>query len=306
MEHSQLDKSQHAQLVCTDHVSASPIAEEDEGVETSSPSPQFEPISHCPLSTVPNEDVAGAIVVEDSDLDVVADQYILASREENTDLAQLNVPGEKSLAEISPAKIVQSVKTISQENLDQLEKANPLDAFDVLAQDVLLSRSTGKSPHVSTEDMSDISKENLLAELPSKILEVNLFEAIEHDDSIIVEVTDLLCRVTSLLPGSRIQEFSRALAPLMESIGQSFQQKRVVLAKLEEDTLRYDQLLDEVAALKAKLEVFRQEIPLNQRKVAESDSAIAKHQAEILNLETHKKELLSQENLMKQEAQVAI
>jgi len=36
---------------------------------------------------VPDEGVVGATVVEDSDLDVVADQYILASREENTDLA---------------------------------------------------------------------------------------------------------------------------------------------------------------------------------------------------------------------------
>ena len=80
----------------------------------------------------------------------------------------------------------------------------------------------------------------------------------------------------------------------------------MVLAKLKEDTLRYDQFLDEVAAFKAKLEVFRQEIPLNQRKVAEIDSAIAKYQAKILNLETQKNELLSQDNLMKQEAQVAI
>jgi len=92
----------------------------------------------------------------------------------------------------------------------------------------------------------------------------------------------------------------------MESVGQSFQQKRMVLAKLEEDTLRYDQLLDEVAAFKAKLEVFRQEIPLNERKVAEIDSAIEKYQAEILILETQKNELLSQDSLMKQEAQVAI
>jgi len=76
----------------------------------------------------------------------------------------------------------------------------------------------------------------------------------------------------------------------------------MVLAKLKEDTLRYDQFLDEVAAFKAKLEVFRQEIPLNQRKVAEIDSAIAKYQAKILNLETQKNELLSQDNLMKQEA----
>ena len=154
--------------------------------------------------------------------------------------------------------------------------------------------------------MSDISKENLLAEPQSKVLEVNLFEAIEHDDSIIAEVTDLLRRVTPLLPGSKIPKFSRALAPLMESVGQSFQQKRVVLAKLEEDTLRYDQMLDEVAAFKAKLEVFWQEIPLTQRKVAEIDSAIAKYQAEILNLETEKNELLSQEDPMKQEAQMAI
>ena len=40
--------------------------------------------------------------------------------------------------------------------------------------------------------------------------------------------------------------------------------------------------------------------------MAEIDSGIAKHKAEILNLETQKSELLSQENLMKQEAQVAI
>ena len=63
---------------------------------------------------VPDVGVAGAIAVEESDLEVVADQYILASREENTNLAQLNVAGEKSLAETSPAKSVRSVKAISQ------------------------------------------------------------------------------------------------------------------------------------------------------------------------------------------------
>jgi len=49
----------------------------------------------------------------------------------------------------------------------------------------------------------------------------------------------------------------------MEVIGQSFQQQRVTQAKLEEITLRCDQLLDKVAIFKAKLEVFRQEIPIN-------------------------------------------
>jgi len=101
-------------------------------------------------------------------------------------------------------------------------------------------------------------------------------------------------------------KFSRALAPLMEGVSQSFQQKRVIQTKLEEKTLQCDQLLDEVAAIKAKLEVFRREIPINQQKVAEIDLTIAKYKAEILNLETQKRKLLSQENLMKQEAQVAI
>ena len=105
--------------------------------------------------------------------------------------------------------------------------------------------------------MSETSKENILVELQSKVLEANLFDAIKQDDSIIAEVKELLWRLSSLLPRSKIQEFSRALAPLMEVIGQSFQQQRVTQAKLEEITLRCDQLLDKVATFKAKLEVFR-------------------------------------------------
>ena len=74
MEHSQADKSQHAQLVSIDQTNASPIAEEDEGVEPSSPPPQFDPTSHFPIPSVPDEGAAGAALVEDSDLDDVADK----------------------------------------------------------------------------------------------------------------------------------------------------------------------------------------------------------------------------------------
>jgi len=106
MEHSQADKSQHAQLLSTDQANASPIAEEDEGVETRSRLPQFETTSHCPLPSVPDEGVAGAALVEDSDLDDVADQYILASRYETASLVQTNVPGGKPPTEVVPAKNV--------------------------------------------------------------------------------------------------------------------------------------------------------------------------------------------------------
>jgi len=40
--------------------------------------------------------------------------------------------------------------------------------------------------------VSETSKENILAELQSKVLEANLFDAIKQDDSIIAEVKELL------------------------------------------------------------------------------------------------------------------
>ena len=134
-----------------------------------------------------------------------------ASRDETANLVQTNVPGEKPPTEVVPAKNVQPAKVIGQEDLDQLEKANPFDAFDFLAQDFLLSRSTEKSSHVSADDVSETSKENLLAELWSKVLEANLFEAIKQDENIIAKVKELLCRLGTFLSGSKIKEFSRVL-----------------------------------------------------------------------------------------------
>ena len=99
------------------------------------------------------------------------------------------------------------------------------------------------------------------------------------DENIIAEVKELLCKLGILLYGSKIQEFSRALEPLLEGIGQGFQQKKTDQLELEEKTLCCDQLLDEVAAFKVKVEVFRQEIPTNQQRVAEIDSTIAKYKA---------------------------
>ena len=203
IEHSQTDKSQHTQLLSTNQATTSPIAEEDEGVKTSTPPPNFEVTSPNLLPAAPGEDMVREISVGDSDLDDRADQYILASREDNAGLDQPTTPGEKLLTEAMPTTNVQPTKIISQEDFDQLEKVNPLDAFEFIAQDVLFSRSTGKS--------SNVSKENLLAEFRSKILGANLFEAIEQDENIIVEVKELLCKLGNLLCRSRIQEFSRAL-----------------------------------------------------------------------------------------------
>ena len=114
---------------------------------------------------------------------------------------QAITPGEKLSTEVMPTMNVQPAKIISQEDLDQLEKANPLDAFDFLVQDVLFSMSTRKSSNVSVDDPSENSKENLLVEFRSKVLGANLFEAIEKDENIIVEVKELLCKLGILLSG---------------------------------------------------------------------------------------------------------
>jgi len=204
LEHSQTDKSQHAQLLSTYQATTSPIAEEDEGVKTSTPPPHFEVTSPNQLQSGPSEDVARETSVGNNDLDDCADQYILASRENNASLDQLNTPSEKLPTEVTPTTNVQPATIISQEDFDQLEKANPLDAFDFLAQDVLFSRSTGKSSNVSADHPLETLKENHLVEFRSKFLGANLFEAIEQDENIIVEVKELLCKLGNLLSGSKI------------------------------------------------------------------------------------------------------
>jgi len=138
------------------------------------------------------------------------------------------------------------------------------------------------------------------------VLGKKLFEAIEQDDNIISKVKELLHKLSKLPSGLKFQEISQTLEPLINSINQDFQQKKANQSKLEEQTLRCDQLLAKVATFQAKLDAFRQEIPNTQQKVAELDSTIAKSKAEIQNLELQKATILEKEGLMKKEASVAI
>ena len=118
-----------------------------------------------------------------------------------------------------------------------------------------------KSSDISTDDPSETSKENLLAEFRSKVLGTNLFGALEQDGSVISKVKELLYKLSKLPSGFRFQEFSQTLEPHMDGIHQSFQQKKTDQSKLEEQTLRCDQLRAEVATFQAKLATFRKEIP---------------------------------------------
>ena len=113
------------------------------------------------------------------------------------------------------------------------------------------------------------------------MLGIDLFEAIRQYDIIISEVKGLLHQLSELPSGSTFQEFSQTLEPLIEAIHQTFQQKKTEQSKLEEKTMRCDQLKAEVTTFQSKLDAFREETPNTQQRVAEIDSTIAKFKAEI-------------------------
>lgn len=305
MQGSQADKSKHTQLLSVGQATASPIVEEDEGVETSTPPPYMEITSPNQPLAAPSDNLNQKMHAGDNDLELegTEDQFIMASRVDNVVASPMPTHGPSPSIDVMP--VADSV-VISQEDLDQLEKVNPLNTFDFLANDILFSRSTGRSSNVSAEDPSPTSKDNLLAEFQSKVPRADLFDAIGQDEGTILDVKYFLCKLRNLPSGSKFETFSKALEPLLENIKQGFHQKKAGQAKLKEQTARCDKLLDEVIAFKAKLEAFRQETPTIQHQVVDIDSSIAKYKAEIERLENQKIHLLAKEDLMKQEAQIAI
>ena len=263
IEHSNADTSQQAQLSSANLLAASPIVEEEADVE-SSPfplnhevlPPDQHPTSHAEdLEKDQSKKGDGQISAGNLIPDASSDQHIVIVTKHNVvpcstfDLGDTSSKDDVPMANVQPTNMA-----ITQEELDQLEKDNPLEAFDFpIKSDVLFSRSTGKSPDVSASGPSETSKDNLLAEFRNKVSGVNLFEAIEQNDTIIFEVKELLHKLGELPFGSKFREFSQALEPLMDGINQGFQQKKVDQSKLEEQTLHYNQLLAEVATFQGCL-----------------------------------------------------
>jgi len=135
--------------------------------------------------------------------------------------------------------------------------------------------------YTSTDDPSETSKENLLAEFRSKVFEVDLFQAIEQDATIIPKIKEFLRKLSKTPSGTKFQEFSEALEPLMEEINLCFHQRKADQSKLEDQTVRCNRLMAEVTIFQEKFLTFRQEIPDAKKKVEELNLAIAKHEEEI-------------------------
>ena len=112
IEHSNADTSQQAQLPTIDLLAASPIAEEEAGVESSPPLLNLE-------VTSPNQHPG------DSSLDAHTDQHIVVGKY-NVSLGNTSNPGDNSSKDATPMVKIQTTNVaLSQEELDQLEKDNP-------------------------------------------------------------------------------------------------------------------------------------------------------------------------------------
>ena len=126
-----------------------------------------------------------------------------------------------------------------------------------------------------------------MAEFRSKVLEVDLFHAIEQDAAIIPEIKELLNKLSKTHYGRKFEEFSQALEPLMEEIHLSFHQKKTDQSKLEDQTVLCNRLMAEVSTFQINL-------------------SIAKHEEEIRLLKLQITKVLEKEDRMRKEASIAI
>ena len=131
-------------------------------------------------------------------LGVPADHNIVTTSEQNVSLGRVSWRHDDLSKTITPTTIAQTTNmTISPEELDMLEETDPIEAFNLMiGSGALLSKTTEGSSNTSISNPSKTSKENLLMELRTKVLEVDLFQAIEQDAGVIHEIKGLLCKLS--------------------------------------------------------------------------------------------------------------
>ena len=273
IEHNNVDTSKQATLPSNDTLMVQPISEEEIDVESSAlvrnhifeanPSNQQQDTHVEGLNDDQSKGVDNQTIAAGLNLRVHADQRIVATGELNASLGKVSRRHDNSSKTATPTTIGQTTSmTINPEELDGLEKINPIEAFDLIIRSGTLSSKTIEgSSNTSNNDSSETSKENLLVELRTKVLEVDLFQAIEQDASIISGIKELLHKLSKASLGLKFQEFFQNLEILTDEIDQSFKQWRIEQFNLEDQTKLHDQLVAEFTTFKQKLVVFRQEIP---------------------------------------------
>jgi len=197
--------------------------------------------------------------------------------------------------------------TISQEEFEALRKRDPFEALDLMLNGNIFSSRIDTRPSTGVaSDLSEISKATLLEELRTKVLKVDLFQAVEQDESIIPRIKTLLRKLTNSSLDSKFVKFYVKLEPILDQIAVDLHQKKNDQAKLANQIKRRDELMVEVEKYKKKIYSFKQEVPNVKKKMEEYDLAISKHEAEIQESKSKKESLMEKDGRLKKEANPTI
>jgi len=145
--------------------------------------------------------------------------------------------------------------SISQEELDELKVKDPLEALKPMMSsrgatsfDMPQSSSSMSEPFVS-------SKENLLRDLQTKILNIDLFQVIEENPNAAYEMKALLKKLNTLESKDSIIGFILEFEPLLERIVNDYRTKQENSNRLEMQTRARHQEM-------AKLEISQHQLAI--------------------------------------------
>ena len=208
----------------------------------------------------------------------------------------------------SPTPVTKSTSvTISQEEFDALRERDPFEALDLMLVSHILPSNTDTKPlSGAASELSEYSKANLIEELRTKVLEVDLFQAIEQDESIIPGIKNLLHRLTNSSLDPKFIKFSVELEPVLDQIDVDLHLKKDGQTKLADQIKCRDELMAEIEESKEKIYRFKREVPNVKKKMEEYDLAISEHEKAIQELKSNKKSLLEKDERLKKEANITI
>lgn len=208
----------------------------------------------------------------------------------------------------SPTRVTNSTSvTISQEEFDVLKERDPFEALDLmLVGNILPSNTDTESSTSAASELSENYKADLIEELRTRVLEVDLFQAIEQDESIIHGIKNVLHRLTNSSLDPKFIKFSVELEPILDQIVVDLHMKKDSQTKLADQNKCRDELMDEIEESKEKIYIFKREVPNVKKKVEEYDLAISEYEKAIQELKSNKKSLLEKDERLKKEANLTI
>lgn len=174
----------------------------------------------------------------------------------------------------------------------ELMEQDPYGALEVIWSMDILSLKTGAKALIEKSDQfSENFKANLLNKLRTEILEPNLCQVIEQDESRVPKIKDLLHMLTTSSFDHKFIKFAGELEPFFDQVVVNVQRYRDGLNTLADHVKQKDDLLAAISVIKKKVDSFKRKTPNVQDSIGKYDQAIVDHKRAIQDLEVEKQML---------------